>query len=95
MEDAAVCLFCVCAGAFGGSALNTLAEYQLLCHTVLCCAVLCVQVYRGKWCSIDIAAKEYLAVEDGETDFSASGEPTEAGRQKAQVCLRALRVACV
>ena len=63
MEDAAVCLFCVCAGAFGGSALNTLAEYQLLCHTVLCCAVLCVQVYRGKWCSIDIAAKEYLAVD--------------------------------
>jgi hypothetical protein len=42
-------------------------------------------VYRGKWCDIDIAAKEYLGVDDRETEFSAGSEPTEAARQRAQV----------
>jgi hypothetical protein len=45
-----------------------------------------VQVFRGKWCETDIAAKEYLAVNDGETEFSAGSEPTEAARQRAKVC---------
>lgn len=58
----------------------------------LCAAPCCVnqtcagQVYRGKWCSVDIAAKEYLAVEDGETELHTSGQDvTEQARQRAQV----------
>jgi hypothetical protein len=58
------------------------------CALPCCVKTSCAaQVYRGKWCSVDIAAKEYLAVEDGETELHTSGqEPTEAARQKAQVC---------
>jgi hypothetical protein len=30
-----------------------------------------LQVYRGKWCDVEIAAKEYLAVDDdGETEWT-------------------------
>jgi hypothetical protein len=42
------------------------------------------QVYRGKWCGIDIAAKEYLGGDD-DSDMQGSGEQSEAGRQRAQV----------
>lgn len=52
-----------------------------------------MQVFRGNWCGIDIAAKEFLTL--GETlreeteqaagEGSAGGEPDETA-QKAQVC---------
>jgi len=56
---------------------------MLACVSFLCPAY---QVYRGKWCNIDIAAKEYLAVDDGESEqFNADHEPTEAARNRAKV----------
>lgn len=45
--------------------------------------VLC-QVYRGKWCGIDIAAKEYLGG-DEDSELQGSGEQSDAGRLRAQV----------
>jgi hypothetical protein len=40
-----------------------------------CCGL---QVYRGKWCGIDIAAREYQAVEGEETEWREE-------RQRVQV----------
>lgn len=42
-----------------------------------------VQVYRGTWTNIDIAAKEYLPVDDWEVE--AGREPSQAAHQRARV----------
>lgn len=66
----------------------------MACGDVGLCAYACVcivhcpayQVYRGKWCNIDIAAKEYLPVDDGEFEhFNTDQESTEAARNRAKV----------
>jgi hypothetical protein len=52
---------------------------------VCCCAV---QVYRGTWTNIDIAAKEYVAVEDIEVE-EGRWQPSEVALQRARVRLAA------
>eukprot|EP00878_Enallax_costatus_P003652 GHUV01003866.1.p1 GENE.GHUV01003866.1~~GHUV01003866.1.p1 ORF type:complete len:1163 (+),score=390.16 GHUV01003866.1:185-3673(+) len=48
------------------------------------------KVYRGTWTNIDIAAKEYLAVDEDEVETAApnSDTPSEAAMQKARNALR-------
>jgi hypothetical protein len=48
-------------------------------------------VYRGTWTNIDIAAKEYLAVDDCEV--SPGENPSELAMQRARV--RVERSACI
>jgi hypothetical protein len=43
----------------------------------------CAQVYRGTWTNIDVAAKEYLAVDDCEV--AAGKNPSELAMQRARV----------
>jgi len=42
-------------------------------------AVCCVQVFRGTWTNIDIAAKQYLAENDDDAPPSAQGPGAKAG----------------
>ena len=62
-------------------------------YTLRVLLLCCLQVYRGKWCNIDIAAKEYLAVDDGECEqlTTANQEPSEAAKNRAKV---SVYVAC-
>jgi len=56
----------------------------------VCISLSAYQVYRGKWCNIDIAAKEYLAVDEDEStlallQFNADQMSPEAARNRAKV----------
>jgi hypothetical protein len=60
--------------------MNNLCVYLSVCGTAAACPA---QVYRGTWTNIDIAAKEYLAVDECET--AAGKTPSELAMQRARV----------